>query len=182
MTVLIPAQDLNQPWGVAISKNKTTVGKKRPAPASWNAKAEFANLMSGKPASHARTLALAVELIAIAEDVETVLAAARKFVASATSASRALRVIKRLTTPARKRSPRTVREGTISLLTPAQSRVYVLMLEGLIERDIADRLGISVETVHNHVGAIYKRKSVSSRGQLIFQWAREKGLRIDEVS
>lgn len=55
----------------------------------------------------------------------------------------------------------------LSILTPAQHRVYELLLHGLIEKEVATRLKISVHTVHDHTKAIYKALSVSTRGELI---------------
>lgn len=58
-------------------------------------------------------------------------------------------------------------EQRLSILTPAQHRVYELLLLGLIEKEVATRLKISVHTVHDHTKAIYKALSVSTRGELI---------------
>ena len=51
-------------------------------------------------------------------------------------------------------------------LTPTQRRVYDLLIQGLIEKEVAAELRISVNTVHHHVKAIYKTLSVSTRGEL----------------
>jgi len=63
-------------------------------------------------------------------------------------------------------------EDIATLLTPAQYRVYKLLLEGLIEKEVAGRLGITTNTVHGHAKAIYRHLAVSTRGELIAQWAR----------
>jgi pSer/pThr/pTyr-binding forkhead associated (FHA) protein len=60
-------------------------------------------------------------------------------------------------------------------LTPAQVRVYKLLLEGLIEKEVAARLGITTNTVHDHAKAIYKALAVSTRGELISRWAVQQG-------
>ncbi len=52
-------------------------------------------------------------------------------------------------------------------LTPAQRRVYDLLMTGLIEKEIATRLRISPHTVHDHTKAIYRALSVSTRGELL---------------
>ena len=52
-------------------------------------------------------------------------------------------------------------------LTPAQRRVYEQLLRGRSEKEIAVQLGISINTVHSHSRAIYKRFEVSSRAELI---------------
>ena len=61
-----------------------------------------------------------------------------------------------------------------SRLTPAQRRVYDLLLEGFIEKEVAARLKISVHTVHDHVKAIYRTLSVSTRGELISKRAADR--------
>jgi DNA-binding CsgD family transcriptional regulator len=52
-------------------------------------------------------------------------------------------------------------------LTPAQSRVLELLLKALHEREIAEILGRSERTVHNHIQAIYKAYSVHKHVDLI---------------
>lgn len=48
-------------------------------------------------------------------------------------------------------------------LTPRQSEVALLMAEGHTDAEIADRLFISVNTVHRHVAQVLKKLDVSSR-------------------
>lgn len=52
-------------------------------------------------------------------------------------------------------------------LTPAQRRVTDLILEGLPEKAIADRLEISRHTVHNHIRQIYGVFGVHARPELM---------------
>jgi DNA-binding CsgD family transcriptional regulator len=59
-------------------------------------------------------------------------------------------------------------------LTPAQRRVYDLFGQGLIEKEVAIALGISIHTVHDHAKSIYKALSVSTRGELIADWAKRQ--------
>lgn len=59
----------------------------------------------------------------------------------------------------------------LTKLTLAQHRVFDLLVEGLVEKEVAARLGISAHTVHDHTKAIYKALSVSTRGELIARWA-----------
>ncbi len=54
-------------------------------------------------------------------------------------------------------------------LSPAQRRVLVLLLKGLLEKQVADRLGISPHTVHNHAREIYRAYQVHSRSELLLQ-------------
>jgi pSer/pThr/pTyr-binding forkhead associated (FHA) protein len=52
-------------------------------------------------------------------------------------------------------------------LTPAQHEVLHLVLEGLDEPTIAQRLDRSGHTVHTHVKALFKRFAVHSRAELL---------------
>ncbi len=60
-------------------------------------------------------------------------------------------------------------------LTPAQCRVYDLLVEGLSEKEVAARLNISIHTVHTHAKAIYKTFAISSRAELVRRWAIQQG-------
>lgn len=62
-------------------------------------------------------------------------------------------------------------------LTPAQRRVYDLFLLGLLEKEVALRLGITIGTVHCHAKAIYKTLSVSTRSELILYGTTHQGRR-----
>jgi DNA-binding CsgD family transcriptional regulator len=53
------------------------------------------------------------------------------------------------------------------VLTPAQRAVYDLLVGGLTEKDAAGQLGVSQETVHNHVRAVYAKLGVHSRSELL---------------
>jgi len=48
-------------------------------------------------------------------------------------------------------------------LTPRESEVAVLVVEGLSDREIAERLCLSRFTVHQHVKRIYRTLEVASR-------------------
>ena len=52
-------------------------------------------------------------------------------------------------------------------LTPAQEEVLNLVLQGLDEPSIAERLDRSGHTVHTHVKALFKRFDVHSRAELL---------------
>ena len=52
-------------------------------------------------------------------------------------------------------------------LTPAQHRVYCLLITGIPEKQIAKELKLSSHTVHNHTRAIYEKFGVRSRAELI---------------
>ena len=62
---------------------------------------------------------------------------------------------------------------------PERARaVLALMAEGLADDAIARRLGISRNTVRNHIAAIYDRVGLRKRSAVIV-WARERGLGLD---
>jgi DNA-binding CsgD family transcriptional regulator len=52
-------------------------------------------------------------------------------------------------------------------LTPTQSRVLRLLLDGLDEKAIGARFNSSPRTVHNHIQAIYRALAVNSRQELL---------------
>jgi DNA-binding NarL/FixJ family response regulator len=52
-------------------------------------------------------------------------------------------------------------------VSPAQMKVLELLLAGLTEPQIAERIGRSRHTVHDHTKAIYAALGVSSRVQLV---------------
>jgi pSer/pThr/pTyr-binding forkhead associated (FHA) protein len=58
-------------------------------------------------------------------------------------------------------------DSPISVLSDAQRRVLNLVMEGLVEKQIATRLKISPHTAHNHVRNIYRALDVHSRAELL---------------
>lgn len=57
-------------------------------------------------------------------------------------------------------------------LTPRLQEVLELLLDGLTEREIGERLGVSVHTVHAHIVALYRKYNVSSRAKLMARTMR----------
>ena len=58
---------------------------------------------------------------------------------------------------------------------PQRAReVLALVCRGMADLSIAGKLGISRNTVRNHVTALYRRTGVNSRAALVI-WARERG-------
>ncbi len=60
-------------------------------------------------------------------------------------------------------------------LSPRVREVVSLMAQGLSDEQIADRLGVSRNTIRNHVSASYRKLGVHCRSALVI-WARERGL------
>jgi len=52
------------------------------------------------------------------------------------------------------------------LLTERQLEVANLAVRGLSDREIAERLGLSPNTVHTHLGNIFARLGISSRDEI----------------
>src|SRR6266540_6560487 len=57
-----------------------------------------------------------------------------------------------------------------SLLTARENEVMSLLNEGFLYKEIADRLGISFDTVHFHRRAIYCKFSAANRTESINKW------------
>jgi len=66
-------------------------------------------------------------------------------------------------------------------LTAAELRIIPYLQTNLTLQEIADRLYVSRNTVNTHVGAIYRKLQVSSRGEAVMT-AREIGLLADGTS
>lgn len=52
-------------------------------------------------------------------------------------------------------------------LTPMQARVVSLVAIGLSNREVAERLGISIETVRKHLATAYARTGVNNRAAIV---------------
>ena len=63
-------------------------------------------------------------------------------------------------------------EQPLEGLTPREHEVLTLLADGLPNRDIAARLGVSEHTVKFHLGAIYGKLGASTRTEAV-----QKGLR-----
>ena len=60
-------------------------------------------------------------------------------------------------------------QRTPAPLSPAQTKVFDLLIKGHLEKEIAVILGRSVETVHNHTRKIYEAFGVHSKVELLLQ-------------
>jgi len=59
-------------------------------------------------------------------------------------------------------------------LTSRQQEILSYLLEGLSEKEMAVKAGVSSATVHEHVGAIYNKFKVSSRAQLMSNYVARR--------
>jgi DNA-binding NarL/FixJ family response regulator len=73
----------------------------------------------------------------------------------------------------RARAPSSARPSLI--LTGREHEVVRAVCEGLSNKAIAHRLGISEKTVKNHLFSVYRRTKVTGRTQLVL-WAMKQGL------
>jgi len=65
------------------------------------------------------------------------------------------------------------RGHTVSTLTGRENDIVELLREGLSNKEIASRLGISSRTVKNQLHHLYEKRGVHSRGELIAQmWSQ----------
>jgi DNA-binding CsgD family transcriptional regulator len=53
------------------------------------------------------------------------------------------------------------------ILTPREREILTLLGEGLVNREIGVRLGISEHTVKTHLAAIYEKLKVSNRAEAV---------------
>ena len=60
-------------------------------------------------------------------------------------------------------------------LTPQQVRVLMMLSEGLVNKQIADELGVSEATIKAHVSAILQKLGVESRTQAVIAAAKIAG-------
>jgi DNA-binding CsgD family transcriptional regulator len=62
-------------------------------------------------------------------------------------------------------------------LTPAESRVAVRVLSGRGSEEIAQRLGVSLETIKSHLRSVYRKSGTSSKAEFV---AAVSGFRAEE--
>jgi len=62
---------------------------------------------------------------------------------------------------------RDAQDGELSELTEREREVLRLLSEGALYKEIADEMGVSWHTVHNHIRHIYEKLHVRSRAQAV---------------
>lgn len=58
-------------------------------------------------------------------------------------------------------------------LSPRESEILDLLVKGLILKEVADQLGIGLETVRTHVNHVYQKLHVRSRTEAIVKYLRQ---------
>ncbi len=74
----------------------------------------------------------------------------------------------------------THQDSPVESLTPRQTEVLELMVKGMRNPEIADRLTVSEATVKHHVRAILEKLGVSNRSEAVAVAIRQKIVRVDE--
>jgi len=69
---------------------------------------------------------------------------------------------------------------TLDELTERERQVLGLICEGRDDQAMSDALGLSRNTVRNHIAALYRRIGVNRRGAAIL-WAQERGITGDDA-
>src|SRR5436305_12382602 len=69
----------------------------------------------------------------------------------------------------------------MNLLSPRELEVVRCLAEGLTNREIADRLGLSQHTIKNYLFRIYDKLVVSSRLELLFMTLTQAGAAQSEL-
>lgn len=91
----------------------------------------------------------------------------------AMSRAMAAEVIQHLATATNRPSGADARSG-LPGVSPREEEVLALLADGLTDREIADRLGISPRTVETHVGSLLNKLGVRNRAQAARRY-RESG-------
>jgi DNA-binding CsgD family transcriptional regulator len=79
------------------------------------------------------------------------------------------------------RSLATAGDPSPSDLSPRLRQTLGAMLEGDSEKQLAARLGLSRDTIHEYVRRIYRHFGVSTRAELLAYFLRRSGLRLREL-
>lgn len=83
-------------------------------------------------------------------------------------------VLEKLAKLRRPDSPDSAMSSELSDLPPRGRDVLALVCRGMADTAIANKLGLSRNTVRNHITALYRRTGVRNRAALVV-WARERG-------
>ena len=77
-------------------------------------------------------------------------------------------VIARAASPVSTRLPTRIRSGsTTATLSPREQEVLALLADGLVNKQIAARLGISTNTVKTHLELLFEKLGVTTRAEAV---------------
>ena len=77
--------------------------------------------------------------------------------------------------PADSKGPDSSRDAVDERLTQRQEEVLELLAQGLLYKEIAASLGVSYETVNNHIRQIYRKLHIRSRSQAVAKYYTSRG-------
>jgi NarL family two-component system response regulator LiaR len=73
-------------------------------------------------------------------------------------------------------------QGTPAVLTDRELEVLVLAAKGMSNKDIADKLYLSVRTVQGHLARIFDKLAVGSRTEAILRGLKEGWFSLEDIS
>jgi len=76
--------------------------------------------------------------------------------------------------PVARRVAESFRPSTVSPLSPREGEVLTLLCGGHTYKTIAARLFLSVETVHSHMKAIYRKLEVNSKSEAVAKALKDR--------
>jgi DNA-binding NarL/FixJ family response regulator len=74
----------------------------------------------------------------------------------------------------RGRGPKTRLDGELELLTPRERQVLVCLAQALAYKQIAARLGMSLNTARTHLSSIYRKLNAHSRTEVVVKYLRSQ--------
>jgi len=65
----------------------------------------------------------------------------------------------------------------VSLLTPREYEIYLLLLEGFPLKECAEQMSIKYSTANTHMTGVYKKLDINTRAELIINY---RGIKLAE--
>ena len=76
-------------------------------------------------------------------------------------------LVARAVPPVRSRQTRAASEATIATLSRREQEILALLADGLVNKQIAARLGISTNTVKTHLELLFEKLGVATRAEAV---------------
>jgi DNA-binding NarL/FixJ family response regulator len=67
-----------------------------------------------------------------------------------------------------------VKSSAATRLTPREEEILMLLSKGFVNKEIAAKLGVSYETVRDHLRHIYEKLRVHSRGEAVARFKEKQ--------